>query len=174
MSSTNIDEIAAIIRRIESAAYERGKVDAKREMLAHLTSVDSDIKAPVAEPRAHKVSDPVHIDDRPASERKRAPKGIVPRFVMEVLASNPGLTPKEISNRAATDFEKMIKATSIRSELRNGKASGKYREDSGRWFLAQTNKGEAEEQSLPGEPSASNSNHERTKDAPSVDADDLI
>lgn len=169
-NSTHFDEIAAILRRVEAAAYERGKADAKREILAHLTAMDDgkaataasdsdtsqrEVASEPSQPRPETAA--VH----PASERQRAPKGIVPRFVSHVLTNDPGRTPRSIQDRAETDMEKMIKLASIRSELRQGRDSGRYRDVDGRWYLVRDGEeDEAEGQTVEAEPSASNSEQE--------------
>ena len=52
------------------------------------------------------------------------------------LRDRPGLTPPEILERAATDMERLIKLSSILTELRNGRRQGKYELSGGRWSLA--------------------------------------
>lgn len=136
-------QVLDLIRRAEHAAYERGKADAKRELLAFLgarTAVFEDTHPPSL------------VNDTSAAsstqERQRAPKGIVPKFVKRVLRQyagpRHGLTPQEIRTHAESEHEKMIKPASIRSELRNGRTAGRYREVHGRWFLA--NGGEEKEE----------------------------
>ncbi len=177
MTSTHLDEIAAIIRHVEAAAYERGKADAKREILKHLTSMDAESKAPVAT-KDHKGDVAVRTSGidrvKPACERQRAPKGIVPKFVKRVLENEPGLTPKQIMSRADTDFEKMIKPASVRSELRSGAEKGEYINIDGLWEMADEGFDEAGDSSHEDNSPASNTNHERTDYASSVDVDDLI
>lgn len=170
MTNTHMEEISAIIRRAETAAYERGKADAKREMLQHLTSTDAEIKAPLGE---QKRTDDID-SGKPTQERQRAPKGIVPKFVTRVLTDESGLTPKQIMTRATTDFEKMIKPASVRSELRSGSESGKYKSDNGTWSMADKGFDEAEGHSREDDPSTSNSNQERKHYAPSVADENLI
>ena len=73
---------------------------------------------------------------RPASERKRAPKGMVRSLVVKVLGKvTNGLTPQGILDHAETDLERMVKPASIRGELREGFGDGRYRESRGQWFL---------------------------------------
>lgn len=171
MTSTHLDEISTIIRRVEAAAYERGRADAKREMLQHLTSISGESKAPVeAEAKVDvTAAESAHGDNvKPAHERQRAPKGIVPKFVSRVLEQSHGLTPKQILDHAVTDFEKMIKPASVRSELRDGAKTGKYKSDNGLWSMADKGFDEAEDNALAGTPSASISSNERKQDAPSV------
>jgi len=177
MTSTHIDEISEIVRRAEAAAYELGKADAKREMLQHLTSTDTESKV-LASSRGQSDSLSSISSDgdsvKPAHERQRAPKGIVPKFVTRVLTDDPGLTPKQIMTRAGTDFEKMIKPASVRSELRSGAESGKYKSDNGTWSMADKGFDEAGDSSQQDNSPASNSSHERTEDASSVTVSDLM
>ena len=49
---------------------------------------------------------------------------------------HPGSTAPEIPGHAATDEERAIKLASIRTELHNGRARGRYESDNGRWSLA--------------------------------------
>lgn len=72
-----------------------------------------------------------------AQDRKRAPKGLVRKVIKRALTARPGLTPAEMEATAQGDLEKMIRASSYRSELRNGREAGRYREDGGRWFLVE-------------------------------------
>lgn len=144
MADNNIHaQVIDLICRAEEAAYERGKADAKRELLAFLGAKVSMVSG---EPKPSLISDA--STDRPAQERQRAPKGIVPKFIINVLrrhaSANRGLTAKKIVSHAETDFEKMIKIASIRGELRTGRNDGRFREDGGRWFLANDG-GESEE-----------------------------
>ena len=79
MSDANvIDQIAAIVGRAEAAAYERGKADAKRELLAFLgAKVPDTIVAPqpaistdaAASIRAHQRLPPPRASYLPASAK---------------------------------------------------------------------------------------------------------
>lgn len=140
-SNVHIDEIAAIISRAtaeaEARGYERGQADAKREMLALLTRTSGGVHQENSVPEGSAERQLQNYSEIPADERKRAPKGIVPKFVTRVLAENPGLTPKEFLQFAVTEYEKMIKPESIRSELNAGKGKGRYRTEAGKWFPAE-------------------------------------
>ncbi len=68
--------------------------------------------------------------------RKRAPRGLAPRFVEQGLRDHPGSTVQEILGLAATDAERLIRLSSIRTELRNGRKQGRYELRDGRWSLA--------------------------------------
>lgn len=161
-STSYTDEIAAIIRRAEAAAYERGKADAKRELLAFLGQKDADISA-APSPQADDSDAPTDGQSRPADERQRAPKGIVPKFVKRVLGSvTHGLSPQEMRAYAQDDFERMIKPASIRSELRNGRKAGRYIDRNGKWYLVSS---EAEGGSGQDNPSASDDNNGGKSDA---------
>lgn len=163
--SSYTDEITAIIRRVEAAAYERGKADAKRELLEFLGQKEADI---AHSPRHIEQVKPntAHDQQRPADERKRAPKGIVPKFVKRVLGSVPhGLSPQEMRAYAENDFERMIKPASIRSELRNGKKAGQYTDRNGKWYLVSS---EAEDQPSQDGSSASELNQEDSDETPLI------
>ena len=134
VSKSSAAKLSALIAEIESAAYERGKEDAKKEILDLLGSGGAQLtRARATRGRPAKKAEP---KTRRASGRKRAPKGSVPRFVEQALRDRPGLTPPEILARAATDMERLIKLPSIRTELRNGGKQGKYESNDGRWSLA--------------------------------------
>lgn len=156
MRSTQIEEIVEIIRRAEVDAYERGKVDAKRELLAFLGQKDETIAA-TAKPQAYDSRTSTDHQQRPAGERQRAPKGLVPKFIRRVLSeSSKPLTPQEILDHASDDYERMIKPASIRSALRVGRESSELNEENGCWFLVSS---EAEGRSGQDDPSASESNN---------------
>ena len=73
---------------------------------------------------------------RRAGGSKRAPRGLTPRFVEQALRDHPGLTVQEILGLASTDAERLIRLSSIRTELRNGRKQGSYELRDGRWSLA--------------------------------------
>jgi len=141
MSPTAIDDIATIVRQAEDAAYERGKADAKREMLKYLTT---DALSVEEETRQTARSPATAESRRPASKRKRAPRGVVGKLIRRVLSSRPGLSPTEILRHAENDSEKMIQIASVRNELRRGREDGKYRSEDGHWYLPSTQNDEAE------------------------------
>ena len=140
-TKSGAEKLSALIEEIESAAYERGKEDAKKEILDLLGSRGAQLtRVRATRVRPRKKAEP---RTRRASGRKRAPKGSVPRFVEQALRDRPGLTPPEILARAATDMERLIKLPSIRTELRNGGKQGKYESNDGRWSLAGSGSGGA-------------------------------
>lgn len=133
--------------RIISKAYELGRAAAKAEILALLSSesgahhstaqdvVDADTTVELSS----STSSDVEVIDQPTDTetRKRAPRGL-PRVLAErVLRDQAGLgtTPAEIIEAAQTDHERMIKLTSIRSELKKGKDEGRYTENGGLWYI---------------------------------------
>ena len=153
MSGTSADELLAIIRSIEADAYERGKADAKREIMAYLTtnaSLGTVIGGQAKEPQQpRRVRQNTTV--RAASDRQRAPKGSTAALINRVLSSHPGLTPAQILTRAETEYEKMIRGPSLRNQLRRGREQGRYRRTGGRWYLADAGKDEAEGQPFPGQ-----------------------
>lgn len=163
MTGTYAEEIVAIIRKAEAEAYARGKADAKREMLQHLTMADPDIAdadevtatmtaTENAGPDIAKIEASVDIDGR-----VRAPKGTVGQLVRHALRASPGLTPAEILHHARDDAERMVKAASVRAELNTGKGRGDYHSKDGKWFLSYS---DAEGQTVQAEPSASSQDTE--------------
>jgi hypothetical protein len=155
------DEVEALIRLIEKEAeqrgYERGKADAKREMLMHLGAADpafSSVPDYVATNYTDYASQEVMSDGG-----ARAPKGSVRKLVHHALRASPGLAPAEILDHARTPIERMIKPASVRAELNAGRKRGFYETRDGKWFLS-GEVGEAEGQSSEGQPSASDQDEE--------------
>jgi len=87
---------------------------------------------------------------RRTGEGKRAPRGLVTRFVEWALRARPGLTPTEILNLAATEEEWLIKLRSIRLELGSGRRQGEYESSAGSWSLAAPASAAVEEDGSPG------------------------
>lgn len=133
-AKNSAEKLSALIEEIQADAYARGQTDAKKEILDLLGSAGAQVaRTSVSRGRRAKKAEP---KTRRASGRKRAPKGSVPRFVEQALRDQPGLTPPQILDRAATDMERLIKLPSIRTELRNGRRQGKYDLTDGRWSLS--------------------------------------
>lgn len=169
MNSKYLDEIAKIIAREKAEAYECGKADAKRELLAFLGHNDSNAAEEYVDEfhNTPKTEGHENHQQRPSSERQRAPKGLVPKFIKRVLAESSGaLAPKEILNHASDEFERMIKPASIRSALRAGRENGEFDHENGFWFLVSS---EAEGSSYKGEPSASDDNNGGSSNAAALD-----
>jgi hypothetical protein len=156
-------EIISIIRKAEEAAYRRGYEEGQADKAAEIMKVlnaipeiatDHDESASTPSPsEGKKITDTTDIEGR-----KRAPRGLVPKFISRVLTETPGLTPKEILESAQSDYERMIKPASIRSELRKPM----YESRDGRWYLVSV---EAEGKSHEDEPSASENNSKGGSDA---------
>lgn len=148
MAITRFDDAMKVIREAADAeieaAYNRGKADAKAEILALLSTGGAN-----ASLRPQEVDSPAlngdnnEVDDsgieREDGNRKRAPRGLPRALAERVLGTykGEGCTPADILEHAETDYEKMIKLTSIRSELRKGEQDGRYREHGGVWFLVE-------------------------------------
>ena len=163
--SSFTDEILSIIQKAEAAAYERGwadghergKSEVASDLLKMLTTVMASNEAPgVAVEAMAEVKEDVTDSKRerrraPSSieDRLRAPRGIVPALVKRVLADGRGYFPKDILENAATDFERMVKAASIRSELNAGKEHGVYRTEDGKWFLSSEAEGVTSSKTAP-------------------------
>ena len=105
-----LNEIAAILRRIEEAAYERGKVDAKKDLLAYLSTEDPSVKAGEQKDAPRPRHRSVARTRLPAQARQRAPKGAVPDLICRALLIESGLTPREILERARNRFPEDDKA----------------------------------------------------------------
>lgn len=127
------ERLSSLVVEIEAEAYARGQTDARKEILDALAAGGGQLAgAKTARGRRGKRAAP----KRGSGGRKRAPRGSVPRFVERALQGGQALTPPEILERAATDAERLIKLPSIRTELRNGRRTGKYALNDGRWSFA--------------------------------------
>lgn len=126
--------LSALVAEIEAEAYVRGRADARGEMLAALGAPG----ASTPRPR-------VRSNDEPSASRSsrkrhtgggnRAPNGTVRALVERVLRHRPGLTAREIIDRADGDAERLVKLGSIRAELQTGRKQGRYRSEGGRCSL---------------------------------------
>ena len=132
--------LEALVVELESAAYERGRADARKALLDALAPERARPPRPSGEKgkRAGKKA----AVGRSAGGRKRAPKGTVPAFVERVLGAHPGLSPREILARAVSDAERSVPLTSIRTHLHIGRTRGRYAAIEGRWSLVVSDTGE--------------------------------
>ena len=80
------------------------------------------------------------------------PTGSVPRFVEQALRDNPGSTVQEILGLASTDAERLIRLSSIRVQLGNGRKQGRYESRGRRWSLAASASTAADEDGSSGAP----------------------
>ena len=126
------DRLSALVAEIEAEAYAQGKANAWTDFLAALGA--SEISARPT--RRNRPSGTRLARKRRADGGKRAPKGSVRALVERTLRDRSGLTAPEILDRAATDAERMIKLSSIRVDLQNGRRQGRYDSVDGRWSLA--------------------------------------
>ena len=123
------DKLSALIAGIEADAYERGRADARKELLDLLQPGSGRTGTRAA--RGKKAS-----AGKRTGRGKRAPWGSVRSFVERALGERPGATVAEIPGLAASDLERSIKLPSIRVELHTGRQRGRYVSDDGRWSLA--------------------------------------
>ena len=130
-SAEAAERISALIAAIEGEAYERGRADARNEVLKALGAAEGSKRRPDTASGGRPVN-----TKRRAGARRRAPRGSVRRLVQRVLGDHPGSIPSEIAGPAADDVERSVKLASIRIELRNGLAQRRYLADNGRWSLA--------------------------------------
>jgi len=133
-------EIIALVERVRAEAYAQGKADAKSEMLRLLSSGDapkpmtSAVMPPPPLLGATPISQAATIP--PAPTRQRAPRGLVRSMNQRVLAQFPGVSQSDILSHAQTEDEKMIKPSSIGTDLRRGLKEGVYHTNDGKWFNA--------------------------------------
>ena len=125
-----VEKFSALIAEIEAGAYARGQADARKELLDILGAGER------ATPTGARRGRPGAAAKRRAGGSKRAPRGSVPRFVEQALRDNPGSTVQEILGLASTDAERLIRLSSIRVELGNGRKQGRYVSRGRRWSLA--------------------------------------
>ncbi len=126
-----LEKLSALIAEIEAEAYARGQSDARKELL-DILGAGGMRSAPTGARRGR----PGAAAKRRAGGSKRAPRGSVPRFVEQALRDNPGSTVQEILGLASTDAERLIRLSSIRVELGNGRKQGRYESRGRRWSLA--------------------------------------
>lgn len=151
------EDIIARMRQAVAAAEQRGYERGVRETMDKIqTLVMSSASATTYSNEVRTVpieaglENDIAQDSTPMTqERKRAPKGLVREVIKRALTAHPGLTPAEMEATAQGDLEKMIRASSYRSELRNGREAGRYREDGGKWFLVEKMKAEDSQTSIP-------------------------
>ena len=127
-----MQKLSALIAEIEAEAYARGRSDARKSLL-DILGAGGKRAAPGGARRGRPGA---AAPKRRAGGSKRAPRGSVPRFVEQALRDNPGSTVQEILGLAATDAERLIRLSSIRVELGNGRKQGRYESRDGRWSLA--------------------------------------
>lgn len=148
-----ISQLRRAVAEAEQRGYERGVRDTMDKIQSLVMSGTAaatsggGASATVSE-TAVDADEPQDSDDT-IHDRKRAPKGLVRKVVKRALAGRPGLTAAEIEATAQGDLEKMIRASSYRSELRKGREAGLYREDDGKWFLVEEGKAEDSRSSMP-------------------------
>ena len=131
-AGSNAERLSALIAGIEADAYERGRADARKELLDLLRPGDGQTGAGAAR---GKTAGRKASNGKRAGRGTRAPRGSVRPFVERVLREHPGAKAPEIPGHAAGDVERSIKLSSIRVELRNGGLKGRYVSDGGRWSL---------------------------------------
>ncbi len=153
LEASIIEMLRRAIADAESRGYDRGAKDtmAKIQRLvlgaAEPTTPSGEELKDVAPDHDEVDADSTEVDD--GQGRKRAPKGLVRKVIVRALSDGSGLGVQEIQSTARGDLEEMIQASSYRSELRKGRDSGLYREDSGKWYLAANQKTEERRQSSP-------------------------
>jgi len=150
VEATLIEILRRAVADAERRGYERGVKDTmekiQRLVLGGVTIATGSDEVVPADTVGSDTVDAV-VDDEAdevdtGGQRKRAPKGLVRKVITRALSDGNGQSVQQIQATAQGDLEMMIQASSYRSELRKGRDSGLYREDSGRWYLAATQKTE--------------------------------
>ena len=142
-------KLSALIAEIEAEAYARGRSDARKELL-DILGAGGERPSPAGARRGRRPG--AAAPKRRAGGSKRAPRGSVPRFVEQALRDNPGSTVQEILALAATGEERLIRLSSIRVELQNGRKQGRYESRGRRWSLAASASAAAGEDGSSGAP----------------------
>ena len=151
-------EVVARLRHAVAEAEQRGYERGVRETMDKIQNlVMSGARVATSSVDVSEAARDVEVDEAEHNtttihERKRAPKGLVRKVIKRALAAKPGLTPAEIEVTAQEGLEKMIRASSYRSELRKGRQAGLYRVDDGKWFLVEEMKAEDSRSSMPSAP----------------------
>lgn len=124
--------VSALVAEIEAEAYERGRADARKEILTLLGAAGEPAPRPQrGRPRT------ARPERKPrAGGGKRAPRGTVRALVGRAMRDRLEATPQEILNCATTEAELLVKLSSIRVELHTGRRQGRYESRDGRWSLA--------------------------------------
>ena len=149
VSTGAMQKLSALISKIEAEAYVRGQSDARKALL-DILGAGGKRAAPGGARRGRR---PGAAAPKPrAGGSKRAPRGSVPRFVEQALRDHPGSTVQEILGLAATDAERLIRLSSIRVELGNGRKQGRYESRGRRWSLAASSSTAAGEDGSSGAP----------------------
>lgn len=152
-------DLAELVSKIEDAAYERGKADARRELLEFLGDKPSPAVAPQSPREPYTIVSETINSGFEEQERQRAPKGMARTLILRAMRESiigGGIEPKDASEAARTDLERMVQVSSIRGELRRGRDKGQYVERNGKWYLADGEVDEeAESDTSKGAPSAS-------------------
>ena len=147
-STGAMQKLSALIAEIEAEAYARGQSDARKALL-DILGAGGKRATPTGARRGRPGA---AAPKRRAGGSKRAPRGLTPRFVEQALRDHPGSTVQEILGLASTDAERLIRLSSIRTELRNGRKQGSYELRDGRWSLAASASAAAREDGSSGVP----------------------
>ncbi len=148
-STGALERLSALIAETEAEAYARGRADARKALL-DILGAGGERAAPAGARRGRPPG--AAAPKRRAGGRKRAPRGLAPRFVEQGLRDHPGSTVQEILGLVATDAERLIRLSSIRTELRNGRKQGRYELRDGRWSLAASASASADDDGSSGPP----------------------
>jgi hypothetical protein len=144
MSDTpEFDELVSRLRALLTAEYHRGQADERQRIRGMLgTEVTASTPIPISSSAAESATRVSFDFGTPPSsdgklKRARAPIGAPEALIMRILTERGerGAAATDIVAAAESDAEKMVSVSGIRFVLDKGRAAGKYRNASGRWFL---------------------------------------
>jgi hypothetical protein len=136
-------DLIARLRALLDAEYRRGQADAARRIIdaAQAEVSPSTLHSDKPEPSAMAPSSALRRRAPYASNgigrRHRVSPGVPDALITRVLIAQreEGASSRLIEELAESDEEKMVSQSGIRFALDRGKAAGRYRNASGRWYL---------------------------------------
>jgi hypothetical protein len=138
------DEMVSSLRALLDAEYRRGQADAAQRIInAARVEVIPAAESTVSRLNEGQLFSTTRLVRRApipsGTGRHRAPVGAPDALVKRVLLMQgpEGAGSQQIQDLAETEEEKQISLSGIRFALDRGKASGRYRNERGKWFLTE-------------------------------------
>ena len=136
-----IDENLAGFEAALKAAYDQGVRDGIQRIVAAASAPIMENDGRTGQQNA---ASTVNIGDKAEAEViRRAPRGLVPKVVGQMLADSPGKIIAEYEQMVG-DYDSRVSEKSVGNELRRHEGKKYRRDDSGGWFPVSGNK-EAED-----------------------------